>query len=212
VNTHPIRGRLNAWLLGQTEGLMHESYGKLKSQLLSGAQGTVVELGPGAGANMRYLPRGTRLIAIEPNPYMHAPLRRRAAILGIELDLRGLAGESLDLPDASADLVFCTLVLCSVDDPARVLGEVRRILKPGGEFVCLEHIAAPPDTWAAGLQRALRRPWRWLFEGCDLCRNTGASLKAAGFGNVELREFDQRGHPAMVRRHLVARCSHQPRP
>ncbi len=204
--THPIRGRLNAWLLSKAERLMHKQYGRVKSRLLASVPATVVELGPGAGANLRYLPRGTRLIAIEPNPYMHAVLRRRATEHGIELDLRGLAGEALDLPDASADFVFSSLVLCTVANPALVLKEVKRVLRPQGRFICIEHVAAPVGSGIGTAQRLLHRPWKWLLEGCDLCRDTGSTVRAAGFASVTIEPFVPKESPAIVRHHIVATC------
>jgi SAM-dependent methyltransferase len=118
---------------------------------------------------------------------MHPLLQRKAEALGIELDLRGLAGEQLDLADASVDFVFSSLVLCTVDSPTRVLSEVRRVLKPGGRFACIEHVEAPSGSAINGLQGVLRRPWKWLFEGCDLCRDTGATLRSSGFQHVEVK-------------------------
>jgi SAM-dependent methyltransferase len=147
----------------------------------------VVELGPGSGANLRYLPSGTRLIAIEPNRQMHEGLRRQAIQRGIDLDLRGLAGENLDLPTASVDFVFSSLVLCSVDRPEQVLAEVRRVLRPGGRFACVEHVVAPAGSAINGLQRMIKRPWKWVFEGCDLCRDTGSTLRLAGFTKVDVQ-------------------------
>lgn len=203
---HPIRGRLNAWLLGKAERLMHKQYGRVKARLLADIPATVVELGSGAGANLRYLPRGTRLIAIEPNPYMHGVLRRRAAEQGIDLDLRGLSGEALDLPDASADFVFSSLVFCTVANPEQVLREVKRVLRPQGRFVCVEHVAAPAGSGIETAQRLLRRPWKWLFEGCDLCRDTGSALRAAGFASATIEPFVPKSSPAIVRHHVVATC------
>ena len=105
---------------------------------------TIVELGSGVGANLRYLRSGTKVIAIEPNPYMQAPLRRAAAKRGIDLELRDVTGEKIDLPDASADAVISSLVLCTVDNPAQVVAEVRRILRPGGKSCFAEQV--PHDT------------------------------------------------------------------
>jgi ubiquinone/menaquinone biosynthesis C-methylase UbiE len=167
---NPIRGRFNALFFQALEGYMHGKYKGIKSRLLSGIPSTIVELGPGSGANLRYLPRGARLIAIEPNVHMHPILRKRAAECGVDLDLRVLSGEKLDLASGSVDFVFCSLVLCSVDKPEQVLSEVRRVLRPGGCFTCIEHVAAPPGTAISMIQRSIRRPWKWLFEGCDLCR------------------------------------------
>ncbi|MEN9359337.1 MAG: hypothetical protein RL095_872 [Verrucomicrobiota bacterium] len=185
---HPCRGRFNAALLGALDGYLHRHYRERKQKLLGALEGTLVELGPGAGANLRYLPRGSRLIAIEPNLRMHPALRRRAEECGIEVDLRTLRGESMDLPDASVDTVFATLVLCSVGDPAAVLAEVKRVLRPGGRFLCLEHVRAETGALRP-LQSLLRPGWRWLFEGCDLCRDTGSLLRQAGFAELDIETF-----------------------
>jgi len=155
VINNPVRGRLNAWLLVALDSYMHKKYAAIKSRLLAGVPSVVVELGPGSGANLHYLPAGTRLIAIEPNRQMHDKLRRRAEQCRIDLDLRELAGENLDLASASVDFVFSSLVLCSVDRPEQVLAEVRRVLRPGGRFVCVEHVAAPEGSRIYGLQRCV---------------------------------------------------------
>jgi SAM-dependent methyltransferase len=186
---NPIRGRLNAWFFAALDGYMHWKYRKIKSRLFQQVPATVVELGSGAGANLRYLPRGTRLIAIEPNVRMHPALRRRAAEQGIELDLRGLRGEELDLATGSVDFVFSSLVLCSVESPEQVIAEVRRVLRPGGRFACVEHVVAPEGSTVCAVQRLIRRPWKWLFEGCELCRDTGATLRSSGFSRVDMQSL-----------------------
>jgi len=184
---NPIRGRFNALFFHALDGYMHAKYGELKSKLMARADSTIVELGPGSGANLRYMRPGTRLIAVEPNVHMHPVLRRRAAEYGIELDLRALAGESLEIPTGSVDFVFCSLVLCSVEKPEQVVSEVRRILRPGGCFACVEHVAAPEGSTLRDLQRLIRRPWKWVFEGCELCRDTGGTLRSSGFSHVDLQ-------------------------
>lgn len=201
-----IRSRFNAWLLAMLDGYMHRKYAALKSRLLAEVPAVVVELGPGAGANFRYLPAGTHLIAVEPNRAAHAILRRRANECGIELDLRELAGERLDLPTASVDFVFCSLVLCSVDDPVKVLAEVRRVLRPAGRFVCIEHVAAQPGSMIRALQQLLARPWHWLFDGCHLCRDTGSLLRSAGFASVEVHAIVLPTVLLPIRQQIVAVC------
>lgn len=203
---NPVRGRFNAWFLAALDGYMHWKYADIKAGLLKDLPPVVVELGPGPGANLRYLPRGTRLIAIEPNRHMHPILQRRAAEFGIDLDLRGLVGEQLDLPAESVDFVFSSLVLCTVDQPERVLSQVRRVLRPGGRFACVEHVEAPPDSPIRGIQHAIRRPWRWLFEGCDLCRNTGATLQASGFSRVDVKPLILPTLFFPIRHQITAMC------
>jgi len=203
---NPIRGRFNAWFLAALDGYMHWKYASIKSGLLRDAPSVVVELGPGAGANLRYLPRSTRLIAIEPNKHMHPLLQRQADRFGIDLDLRGLAGEQLGLPSQSVDFVFSSLVLCTVEKPNQVISEVRRILKPGGRFACIEHVEAPAGTAINGLQHAIRGPWKWLFEGCDLCRDTGATLRSSGFAKVEVNPIVLRTIFVPIRYQITAMC------
>ena len=184
---NPVRGRFNAAFFDALEQYMHRKYASIKRELLTDLPPEVVELGPGAGANLRYLPKGTRLIGIEPNVHFHPVLKRRARQHGIELDLRGLAGESLDLQSSSVEFVFASLVLCSVGNPEQVLAEVFRVLKPGGRFACVEHVAAPDESALLTLQKTIAKPWKWAFEGCELCRDTGRTLKNAGFSRVEVR-------------------------
>src|SRR5882672_10883505 len=165
-----------------------------KEVLFADLSGTVVEIGPGTGANLAHLPRGVRWIGIEPNPHMQARLRQRAAATGIAAEFRIASAQSLGFEDASVDVVLSTLVLCSVPDPAAVLAEVRRILRPGGRFVFIEHVAAPRGTPLWSLQRVLRPLWSCIADGCRPDRELGAAIRAAGFEALELEEFRVRRH------------------
>ena len=189
MTANPVRGRLNAAFFRLIDRYVHRLLGSRKAALFVGLPAEVVELGPGTGSNLRYYRRGTRLIAIEPNPHMHRGLARAAARCGVEIDIRGVGAESTGLPDDSVDAVVCTLVLCTVPDPAAALAEVRRILRPGGRLVLIEHVSAPAGTALDTVQRLLRRAWRWVFEGCDLCRPTADVLAASGFGAVALDRY-----------------------
>jgi SAM-dependent methyltransferase len=186
---HPIRARFNAWLLDRMDVALESLYGARRRALFADLPHSVVEIGPGAGANFRYYRAGTHLIAIEPNPWLHARLRERAHRYGLVLDIHGLAGEQLDLPAASTDAVVCTLVLCSADQPARVVDEVKRVLRPGGRFLFVEHVAAPAGSSLRRFQRIVEPPWRWLFEGCCTTRETWRLLENAGFSGLELEHF-----------------------
>ena len=185
---------------------MHWKFAALKRELFRDLPADAVELGSGSGTNLRYLPRGLRLVAVEPNEQAHPMLRRRAAKHGIDLALHAEFAEHLDLPSDSVEYLFCSLVLCSVRDPERVIAEVRRVLKPGGRFVCLEHVEAPAGTRTHRLQHRIRRPWHWAFGGCDVCRNTGALLRSAGFSRAEVRPIVMRTWVLPIRHQIVAVC------
>ena len=186
---HPFRGRFNSaffWLMG---GYINWHMNPRKSTAFADLPSTVVELGAGVGANLRYLPPGARLVAIEPNPHMHARLRQAAGAHDVDLEIHSVVAERIDLPDASVDAVISSLVLCSVRDPDAVLAEVRRILRPGGRFSFAEHVAAKSGTPTRVVQRILRRPWAWVFEGCSCERDLAGAVESAGFTSVDLTHY-----------------------
>ncbi len=186
---HAVRGPMNSVLFWLAGGMFGRLLHTRKRRVYADLPDTVVELGSGVGANLRYLPSGSRLIAVEPNPAMHRRLRRAADRHGVRLDLRALPAERTDLPDASAEVVLSSLVLCTVADPSEVLAEVRRVLRPGGRFVFVEHVAAPDGTPLRRLQRLVRRPWAWCFEGCSCERDLASLVRAAGFDDVDLESY-----------------------
>jgi len=200
---HPVRGRLNAAGLDAIDGVMHRIYGRRKERLLDGAGPRIVELGPGVGANFRYYAPGTTVVAVEPNERMHGRLMRRAEERGLELDLLPAYAEELPLDSASEEWVVATLVLCTVASPAAVLGEVVRVLRPGGRLVFVEHVAAPSGTVSSVVQRSLRRPWRWTFEGCTLDRHTLERIEGAGFAEVRAERFTVGGAILPVSPHVA---------
>jgi SAM-dependent methyltransferase len=186
---HPGRGRFNASFFWMMDGYIEHALRSHKRRVFAGLPTEVVELGPGVGANLRYLAPGSTLIAIEPNRYMHGRLRTAADRRGVNLELNARTAESTGLPAASADAVISSLVLCTVGDPDAVLAEVRRILRPGGSFRFVEHVVAPPATATRFAQRALRRPWSWTFEGCSCERDLEAAVRRAGFASVEVERY-----------------------
>ena len=133
---------------------------------------------------------------------MHARLRSSAARWKLDLTIRGLKGEALDLADASVEAVVGTLVLCSVDSPRRVVSEIRRVLKPGGRFLFLEHVAAMNGTPLNRFQGLLARPWRWAFDGCHLNRETHRVLNQAGFSSLDMDCFMLQTPAVMVTPHI----------
>lgn len=148
---------------------------------------TVLELGPGTGPNFRYYPPGIQWIGIEPNSHLNEALE--GAARGFDARILTLEAEAIPLPDASADAVVCTLVLCSVCEPERVLYQALRVLKPGGSFYFLEHVGAPGGSALRLGQRILNPLWRRCADGCHTFRDTAGQLQSAGFARIELQSF-----------------------
>lgn len=185
-----LRRRLMAWVLASSGARMHRLFGERKARLLGALTGTVLELGPGAGANFRYFSPGVRWVGVEPNLHNLPYLRREAARFGLLADARPGYAEALPLPDASVDHVVSTLVLCSVADVAVTLQEVRRVLRSGGSYVFMEHVAAPRGTLTRRLQDAAAPLWGLLADGCHPNRELAAAITGAGFASVQVEAFD----------------------
>ena len=198
-----LRTKLEAAILDASAGGVHDTYGERKQAAIGSMTGTVVELGPGTGANMRYYAPGTKVIGIEPNPGMHDRLRARANEHGVDLEIRTLRGERIDVDDGMADGIVATLVLCGVDDPSQVVSEIQRVLKPGGTFFFLEHVVAPDGTGTRTAQRILKQPHRWLFNGCTVDRDTGSLLADSGFSSIEIERSDEGPSGLHVRHRII---------
>jgi SAM-dependent methyltransferase len=171
-------------------GSHDERLGSRKQRLLGALEGTVVDLGAGTGVNLRYLPEPARYVAVEPNVHMHPYLRAEAERLGREIVLRGGTGESLPFGRGSVDAVVSTLVMCSVTDAAAVLGEIHRVLRPGGRFVFIEHVGASRGSSLLRLQRVVRPLWQRLGDGCQPDRDLEPVLRGAGFRELEVERFE----------------------
>ena len=188
-----LAARLFAWSLAHAGAQQHRLYGDRKRRLFAQIESpagapVVVEIGAGAGPNARYLAPGTRWVCAEPNVHFHPRLERAAQAHGLGLELVAGTAESLPLPSGAADAVVSTLVLCSVHDVRQSLAEVRRVLRPGGRFVFVEHVAAPAGSGLRRLQRALRAPWGWVADGCRPDRETEAAIREH-FPSVEVERF-----------------------
>lgn len=150
--------------------------------LVPQAHGRVLEIGMGTGRNLPFYDRTklTQLVGVDPALQMHSLARRRSQQAGIDVELVGLSAEQLPLPDDSFDTVVCTYTLCSIPDPVTALHEVRRVLKPGGQFLFCEH-GRSPDLAVARWQDRIQPLWMPLAGGCHLDRDVPALLRDAGF-------------------------------
>jgi ubiquinone/menaquinone biosynthesis C-methylase UbiE len=153
-----------------------------RADLLRGLAGAVLEVGAGTGANLRhYPPDVTRLVLAEPDPHMRRELELRLSGHTPPPELVDATSEALPFPDAIFDAVVITLVLCSVPDPDRTLAELRRVLRPGGALIYLEHVAADEDPDRLAWQHRIEPVWRHLAGNCHLTRRTADSIRRAGF-------------------------------
>jgi ubiquinone/menaquinone biosynthesis C-methylase UbiE len=184
-----LRSRLFAKLMAG-EDAHDAAIAPYKRMFLSELQGNVLEIGPGSGPNLIYYAPDVHWIGVEPNPYMHDYLRARAASQGRTVDLRTGHAEALPAADQSMDAVVSTLVLCSVHDLDFTLAEIKRVLKPGGRFVFIEHVAAQAETGLRRVQNFLRPVWSAIGDGCHPNREIEQALEKADFASLHIEHFD----------------------
>jgi ubiquinone/menaquinone biosynthesis C-methylase UbiE len=160
------------------------------------AEGDVLEIGVGTGRNLEHYPRGVRITGVDISPAMLAVARERAGRLGLAVDLREGDAQKLDLPDARFDTVVFALSLCSIPRPQEAVAEAKRVLRPGGVLLLLEHVRSPILPVQI-VQRLLDPLLVWL-QGDHLVREPIQYLKAAGFA-VERLERSKLGIVERVR-------------
>lgn len=181
--------RVFAWLMAQGNPQYEKAVGDRKQALFGNLHGDVLEIGPGTGPNLPYYPHNINWIGIEPNRYMHPYLQKEALRLGLNIDLRNGTAERLEAEDNSMNAVVSTLVLCSVPNLPGTLQEILRVLKPGGRFLFIEHVAAPQGTWLRRVQSGVKPIWKAIGDGCNPDRETWVALETAGFESVNISNF-----------------------
>lgn len=158
-----------------------------REALLVGAHGRVLEIGAGTGANLPFYGSAIETLTVaEPEAPMARRLARRISEQRRAVDLVHAPAERLPLPDAQFDVVVATLVLCTVGDLPASLKEVRRVLKPGGTLLFLEHVRAD-DPKLAAWQDRLNPISRFFAHGCNCNRATVEAMRAAGFEIASLK-------------------------
>jgi ubiquinone/menaquinone biosynthesis C-methylase UbiE len=167
-----------------------------RARMLDGLRGHVVEIGPGPGLNFPFYPDGvTELTLAEPEDPMADKLEERFAESGRHGRVLRAPAEDLPLGDGVADHVVATFVLCTVDDPEQALREIRRVLKPGGSFVFMEHVRARDGSLATWQDR-MEPLWRRFGHGCRCNRPTPETIDA--FPGLDLGEVRRDSMPRAV--------------
>jgi ubiquinone/menaquinone biosynthesis C-methylase UbiE len=166
-----------------------------RQRTLARATGRILEIGFGTGRNLPHYPPDVRRIeAIDPDTDLDRFSQPRIAAAGIEVDFHHLNAEHLPFEPDRFDTVVCTLTLCSIPDVVHALGEVRRVLKPGGRFLFLEH-GLSPDSGVERWQRRLEPIQRRLGGGCHLTRDTVALVTQSGLQLLDAQHYYLRGVP-----------------
>jgi ubiquinone/menaquinone biosynthesis C-methylase UbiE len=159
----------------------------------------VLEIGAGTGANLALYGEGVEALTVtEPDAAMARRLERRLGELPRPAQLVSAPAEALPFPDGAFDAVVSTLVLCTVPDQARALGELRRVLAPGGRLLFIEHVRSD-DPGLARWQDRLNGLTRVLGHGCNCNRATLDAIRAAGFTVTELERDRLRRAPPITR-------------
>ena len=179
-------------------GMRQKQLVPLRERLVAGARGRVLEIGVGSGLNLPFYPREVEvLLGLDPSRALLEKAKRHASWVHFPVELSEGCAEAIPLGDHAVDQVVLSWTLCSVADPARALAEIRRVLRPGGTLLFVEHGRAPdPDVqrW----QDRLTPAWRRLAGGCHLNRPIVELLTGAGFTITDVDVFYEKGAPKFV--------------
>jgi ubiquinone/menaquinone biosynthesis C-methylase UbiE len=198
-----LRSRFFAFTYDRfSRGSEEAGLAEIRRNLIAGASGNVLEIGGGTGANLGYYDADVASLTItEPEPPMLKRLERKAREQKSKATLLRAPAEALPFDDASFDTVVSTLVLCGVDDQRRAVDEIRRVLRPGGRLIFMEHVRSD-DPRVARMQDRMNPVNRFVV-CCDCNRPTLETVRAAGFDVTELEQTELPKAPPFVRPLIV---------
>ncbi len=163
---------------------------KLRSQIVPLARGTVLEVGMGSAINLQYYnSRKVDLVyGLEPSEGMRRKAQTNLSRSPVKVEWLDLPGEKIPLTDNSVDTILLTFTLCTIPDWETALQQMKRVLKPGGELLFLEH-GESPDEGTRKWQHRITPGWKKLAGGCHLNRHIADLLAHAGFRILELENL-----------------------
>lgn len=189
----------------QMAGKKRELFSNLQDFVSPSGKLSLLEVGCGTGTNFKFYPPGCRVTCVDPNPNFEKFLFKSLAEnrhLQFERFLVATGENMHQVADSSVDVVVCTLVLCSVENQEQILREVRRVLRPGGAFFFMEHVADEHSTWNYFWQQVLDPAWYLMFDGCNLTRESWKALEGASFSKLKLQHIQAPLSWVLVRPHI----------
>lgn len=214
--THPNHINLSQPPLFHRSRVGHHSDAGLsiaKTNLLSQARGTILDVGAGHGNSLKYLRRDqiTRVISLEPNELMHPEIAAAAASAGFspsQVEITNIPIEQIftHYSTGTIDTVFCNLVLCSVKDSKEAISNIYDLLKPGGKLMFVEHVRAE-DTEGQEKQDWISQYWCWLFDGCKLNRPTDLWVREFKWTEMEIKPLDPEAEKGTYFWHVAGVCT-----
>jgi ubiquinone/menaquinone biosynthesis C-methylase UbiE len=178
------RDRIVPWLVNLA--MRNADLVPYRQRVLSAARGRVLEIGIGSGENLRFYPSATHeVLGLEPAPRLIAMAQRSAQRSTTGVKFIEASAEAIPLDDHSVDTVVMTWTLCSIPDAQQSLAEMRRVLKPSGELLFVEHGQAPEES-VCKWQNRLNPLWKRLAGGCNLNRPVPMLIESAGFRIAQL--------------------------
>jgi ubiquinone/menaquinone biosynthesis C-methylase UbiE len=178
----------NPWILDKS--LDVPEVNAERTRLLGRASGAILEIGLGTGLNLPSYPAAVEtIVSLGPEAEVSSYASRRAAARGLRVEHTQGDARRLPFDAARFDTVVCTLVLCTIPEPARAVRELARVLRPGGQLLFLEHVVAPGGARRV-FQRILNAPMRALLCGCEVTRDSERTLVENGFALREIERYE----------------------
>lgn len=161
--------------------------GKLREEIFKEVSGKVLEVGVGTGKNIEFYPENAEVTAIDFSEKMLNKARRKASILNRNVELLVMDAEDMKFNDNTFDYIITTCVFCSIPDPIKGFSEVKRVLKPSGKMIMIEHVRS--EGKILGLVMDLMNPAVVSLMGANINRNTHLNAQKSGFENIKVTKL-----------------------